>query len=285
MICIPFLGFISAVILLWGRGIDLVALLVCSVMYLFTALGLTMGYHRLFTHRSFVAKRWLKISLAIVGAMAAEGPLFFWCAMHRKHHQHSDTPLDPHSPHHHGSDISGILRGFLHAHVGWMLKAPAVNYRKYVPDLLRDKDLVWVSRNYFLWLCLGIILPGFIALSIHHTTISFIQGVLWGGFARIFLLHHATWSINSLCHMSGDRPFKTTDQSRNNKLCAIWSLGEGWHNNHHAFPASARHGLMKWQIDLTYLGIKLLYSLGFANDLKVPSDKDIHSKASEPHIG
>lgn len=281
MIGIPFLGFVTAVFLLWGWGIDLTALLLCFGMYFLTALGITMGYHRLFTHKSFVAKRWLKIALAIAGAMAAEGPVFFWCAMHRRHHQHSDTPLDPHSPHHHGSDVSGVFRGFIHAHVGWMLNAPVANYRKFVPDLIRDKDLVWVSRHYLLWLALGIFLPGFIALLIHQTPLSFLQGVLWGGFARIFLLHHATWSINSLCHMSGDAPFKTTDRSRNNRLCAIWSLGEGWHNNHHAFPSSAKHGLMKWQADPTFMIIRLLRVFGFIMSYKIPNDSQIKAKESE----
>lgn len=271
IIGLPFLGFVAAVWLLWGRGIDLTALLFCCGMYFITALGLTMGYHRLFTHKSFVAKRWLKISLAIAGAMAAEGSVFFWCAMHRRHHQHSDTELDPHSPHHHGGDLLGILRGFIHAHVGWMLKAPPASYRKFVPDLIRDKDLVWVSRHYVSWLLLGILLPGIVALLIHQTAFAFLLGVLWGGFVRIFLLHHATWSVNSLCHMSGDAPFKTRDQSRNNKLCAIWSLGEGWHNNHHAFPTSARHGLLKGQIDPTYLVIAAFQKLGAVTQVRIPN--------------
>lgn len=278
MIITPFLGFLGAVIMLWGTGITLTSLILCGVMYFISALGLTMGYHRLFTHKSFEAKRPLKIGLAIAGAMAAEGPAFWWCAIHRRHHQFSDSPLDPHSPHHHGDDIRGLFLGFLHAHIGWMLAAPAVNYRKYVPDLVKDEDLVWVSKNYFLWLLLGILLPGFIVLCFDPTPLAFLQGVLWGGLVRIFLLHHATWSINSICHMSGERSFDTNDQSRNNMLCAIWSLGEGWHNNHHAFPTSARHGLGTWEFDLTYLVIKLFSMVGLAENLKTPSAETLQSK-------
>ena len=284
MIVIPFSGFIVAVAVSWGHAVDLPTIAVCGIMYLFTAFGVTMGYHRLFTHKSFTAKRWLKITLAIAGAMAAEGPLFFWCAMHRRHHQHSDTEYDPHSPHHHGSGVKGILHGVIHSHFGWMLAAPAADYRKYIPDLLKDRDLIWISRHYWKWNALGFAIPAGVLFVIEPSFASLLKGALWGGLVRIFLLHHATWSVNSLCHMFGSAPFQTKDQSKNNALCAIWSLGEGWHNNHHAFPTSARHGLTMYQLDPTFILIKLGSFLGFVTEIKQPSPIQRISKIIDPNV-
>ena len=237
--------------LAWGGILHWQDLLVLVITYTLTGVGITVGYHRLFTHRSFKTTRTLRATFAVLGAMAVEGSVIEWVATHRKHHCFSDLPGDPHSPH---ADVSpgwrGALRGLAHAHVGWMFRGKDMaNPRRYASDLLGDRDLRFISRTFPLWVGVGLAVPFGLGVALTGTVVGGLTGLLWGGAVRVFLLHHATFSINSLCHFFGGRPFATGDESRNLAWLAPATLGEAWHNNHHAFPTSARHGLGRRQVD------------------------------------
>jgi stearoyl-CoA desaturase (delta-9 desaturase) len=285
-VALPFAGFVAAVAFLWGRGFDWLHLVLFLCMYVLTAIGITVGYHRYFTHKAFRTNRAVEYTLAILGGMALEGPVLKWAAMHRFHHQHSDKPGDPHSPHthhhgdhdDHGPGIVGVIKGFWHAHMGWMFLPDPKDLHRYVPDLSADRALRAISDLWVLWSILGMIIPGVIAGLITQSWTGALLGFLWGGLARIFLVHHLTWSINSVCHLWGSRPFRSNDLSRNNVLFGILGLGEGWHNNHHAFPTSARHGLRWWQIDVSYYIIRTLAFFGLAWDIKLPPADRMASK-------
>jgi stearoyl-CoA desaturase (delta-9 desaturase) len=237
--------------LAWGGSLRWQDLVVLAITYALTGLGITVGYHRLFTHRSFKTTRLVRAVLAVLGSMAVEGPVLEWVATHRKHHRFSDRPGDPHSPHVDCTPgLSGVLRGLAHAHFGWMLRGKErANPARYAKDLLADRDLRLISRTFPLWVLAGLALPFGLGVVLTGSLVGGVTGLLWGGAVRIFLLHHATFSINSLCHSFGRRPFDTRDQSRNLAWLAPLAFGEAWHNNHHAFPSSARHGLGRWQLD------------------------------------
>jgi stearoyl-CoA desaturase (Delta-9 desaturase) len=277
-VLLPFLAVIAAVVLLWGKLVTGVDLLVCALMYLVTGFGITMGFHRLFTHRSFKCASPVSFFLGVAGCMAAQGPILFWTACHRKHHQFSDAEGDPHSPHAFGSGLLALLRGWWHSHTGWMLTHKPENYRRLVGDLIRDRLVMRVNRYYLLWVALGLLIPGVIGGLISQSWLGFGTGILWGGLVRMFLVHHSTWSINSICHLFGKSPFPTGDKSHNNVACALLGLGEGWHNNHHAFPSSARHGLFWWQLDMTYLGVRVLEFCRLAWDVRLPRAHEITQK-------
>lgn len=277
-VLVPFAGFIAAIYSLWGRAFTWVELTSLMAMYLATGLGITVGYHRLFTHRSFRAVPAVKLLLGIFGSMAAQGPIVKWVAIHRRHHHHSDRADDPHSPHVHGTGFGGLIKGFWHAHIGWMFTADHPSLRHYVRDLHTDRLVRMVSRYFGLWVVLGLIIPAVFGGLITGTWSGVLLGFLWGGLARTFLVHHATFSINSICHIWGRRPFNCDDHSRNNAICGVLALGEGWHNNHHAFPASARHGLYWWQFDLSYLFIRGLEWVGLASHVRVPGANAMRSK-------
>ena len=270
-VILPFLGFVAVVFLLWGRGINLIDLSLLLGMYVLTAVGITVGYHRLFTHRAFETNKVVQFVLAILGSMAIEGPLLKWVAVHRRHHQHSDTHEDPHSPHEQGDGIIGLLRGIWHAHVGWFFEPDPPNLSHYVKDLHQSRTLRVASALFPLWVALGILIPAALGGLLTGTWMGIATGLLWGGLARVFLVHHVTWSINSICHLWGGHPFQTGDQSRNNFVFGTLGLGEGWHNNHHAFPTSARFGLRWWQVDLGYWFICVLAWLGLAARVRTPS--------------
>lgn len=270
-VTVPFLGLVAGGVLLWGGMFSWLPLGLMMGMYAATGLGITVGYHRLFTHGSFETKPWIKSVIGVLGSMACEGPLINWVAQHRHHHQESDKLGDPHSPNLHGQGIGGLLRGVWHSHVGWVVSADEPNLARYVPDLLSSRSLKQVSRLFPLWVAVGLIIPTAIGWAVSGTLMGALLGFIWGGLVRIFLLHHVTWSINSICHLWGTQPFQTGDRSKNNFLFGVLALGEGWHNNHHAFPASARHGLRWWQIDVSYLAIRFLEQVGLAWDVKVPS--------------
>jgi stearoyl-CoA desaturase (delta-9 desaturase) len=274
----PFVAFIMAVGMLWGRVVGPLDLGLCLAMYVFTGLGITLGFHRLFTHHSFKCVGAVRGALCIAGSMAAQGPIFMWAAWHRRHHRCSDELGDPHSPHFGGEGFRGMIRGWWHSHVGWMLSQPAENYFKLVPDLVRDRLVVRLNRWYFVWIFAGLLLPAMAGGLISGTVSGFLTGLLWGGLVRVFLVHHSTWSINSICHLFGSAPFDTEDHSRNNAVCAILAFGEGWHNNHHAFPASARHGLQWWQFDLVFTLIRFLKLLGLAWDVRVPDSEQLATR-------
>jgi stearoyl-CoA desaturase (Delta-9 desaturase) len=245
-------------------------------MYAATGLGVTVGFHRLFTHRAFKAKKGVRATLAILGSAAIEGPVISWVADHRKHHAFSDVPGDPHSPHvDHGHGLKGALRGLLHAHVGWLfIHTQRANKVRYAPDLMKDPQVAFVERTFLLWVFLGLAVPFALGWLIGGTLHSALTGLLWGGLVRVLLLHHVTYSINSLCHFFGRRRFDTGDESRNLAWLAPLSLGEAWHNNHHAFPTSAAHGLRRWEIDVSAGVIRLLERAGLAwNVVRVPSER------------
>jgi len=270
-VLVPFLGLIIAIYGLWGWGITWVELMLLLVMYIFAGLGVTVGYHRLFAHRSFEAVGPVKFLLAVLGSMAVQGPVLRWVAIHRRHHQHSDQAEDPHSPHHYGGGVRGILAGFWHAHVGWIFEDDYPKLHRYVRDLNSDSLTRITSRLFGVWVFVGLLIPAVLGGVLTGTWTGALLGLLWGGFVRIFLGHHVTWSINSVCHLWGSRPYDRGDQSRNNLLFGVLGLGEGWHNNHHAFPSSARHGLKWWQLDMSYLVIRALELIGLARCVRLPA--------------
>lgn len=274
---VPTVGAALAV-LCWDAHYRALSLGLFAAFFLVTQLGITMGYHRLFAHRSFVAAPWLRVALAVLGSMAAQGPVLFWVAAHRRHHKASDTPQDPHSPR---GDRPGLLHRigrFAHAHVGWMFMHESEDLGAYARDLLADRRLVRLGTWYGAIVLLGLALPAGIAYLATGTAHGALLGLLWGGLARIFVGHHVTWSVNSLCHTVGSRPFRTNDLSTNNALVGVLALGEGWHNNHHAFPTSARHGLRTWQVDLTYIAIAALRRLGQIREVQLPDERSLGRK-------
>jgi stearoyl-CoA desaturase (Delta-9 desaturase) len=240
-------------------------------MYLLTALGITVGFHRLFTHRSFEAPGAVRFVLAALGSMAVQGPLLKWVAVHRRHHQHSDGPDDPHTPHHHGRGVPGLLRGLWHAHLGWLFKPDPPGLDRYVKDLRQDTPARVAGALFPLWAALGLLAPAALGGLLTGSWAGALLGLLWGGLARVFLVHHVTWSVNSVCHLWGSRPYKGRDESRNNVVFGVLALGEGWHNNHHAFPTSARHGLRWWQVDVSYWVIRALALVRLARDVRLPA--------------
>jgi stearoyl-CoA desaturase (Delta-9 desaturase) len=237
--------------LAWGGSLHWQDLLVLAIAYALTGAGITVGYHRLFTHRSFETSRTMRVVFAVLGSMAVEGSVIEWVATHRKHHSFSDRPGDPHSPHaEHAPGWRGALQGLVHAHIGWMFRGKDMaNPQHYARDLLADRDLRFISRTFPLWVVAGLALPFGLGVALTGSVVGGLTGLLWGGAVRIFLLHHATFSINSLCHFFGRSPFGTGDESRNLAWLAPITFGEAWHNNHHAFPTSARHGLGPHQAD------------------------------------
>jgi stearoyl-CoA desaturase (delta-9 desaturase) len=269
-VSVPFVGILLAVYATWGWGFSWIDLCILVVMCGATGVGITIGFHRLFTHRSFETVRPIKIILAILGSMAVEGPMLRWVATHRRHHQHSDQLQDPHSPHRLGGGLFNVLAGWWHAHVGWIFKPSAPGLDRYVRDLCADPALRYVNRLFGVWVALGLVIPAVAGGLMTSSWRGALLGFLWGGLVRVFLVHHTTWSINSICHLWGTRPYETRDRSRNNLLFGVLALGEGWHNNHHAFPTSARHGLRWYELDLSYLIICVLKWMGLAWRVRVP---------------
>lgn len=266
---VPVLGLLLVAWQMWGHGLGFNDVFVFLILYLGTALGITVGFHRLLTHRSFKTKRWIRGLLAILGSAAIEGPVISWVADHRKHHAFSDREGDPHSPHvGHGRGWRGALRGLAHAHVGWLFVHTHRGRRdRYAPDLIRDPLIRWVDRTFVLWVAVGLVLPFGLGWLFGGRLVDGLTGMLWGGLVRILLLHHVTYSINSLCHFFGERTFETDDHSRNLAWLAPLSMGEAWHNGHHAFPTSARHGLKGRQLDISATVISGLERLGLAWDV------------------
>ena len=271
-VLVPPLGLFSAMGLLWGvafRWVD-VALLVS--LYVVCAFGTTIGFHRYFTHRGFEVRTPVKVVLAILGCMTMQGPLTQWVTDHRKHHALSDRPGDPHSPHvGHGDGAWGALKGFVHAHVGWLFSNLGMEQgREYGRDLYEDRLVRTIDRLYVVWVVLTLGIPFGIGYWVGGTWGAGLEGLVWGGLLRIFLYQHATFSVNSICHIFGRRDFRSRDEARNNWLVALLVFGEGWHNNHHAFPSSARHGLARRQLDVSWWVIRGMERLGLVWDVKVP---------------
>jgi stearoyl-CoA desaturase (delta-9 desaturase) len=254
---------------LWEEALHTSDLIVFAIVYPLTGLGITVGFHRHLTHRSFKAKRPVRAALAILGSAAVEGPVVSWVADHRKHHAFSDEPGDPHSPHvDHGGGVRGSLKGLAHAHLGWLFVHDQRALKtRYAPDLMKDPLIRFVDRTFVLWVLVGLAVPFGLGWAIGGSLQAALTGLLWGGLVRMFVLHHVTYSINSLCHFFGRRDYDTGDHSRNLAWLAPLSMGESWHNNHHAFPTSARHGLRRWQIDLSAGVIWVLEKTGLAWDV------------------
>lgn len=248
---VPPLALVAAGWLAWGDALHWQDLVVFAILYLLTGMGITLGYHRLFTHRSFKTSRPVRAVLAVLGSMAVQGSVIEWSATHRKHHAYSDQAGDPHSPHlEERTGWRGALTGLFYAHVGWVFRGKdRANPARYARDLVADRDLRVISRTFPLWVLAGLGAAFGLGVALTGSVMGGLTGLLWGGGARIFVLHHATFSINSLCHFFGRRPFSTGDESRNLAWLAPITFGEAWHNNHHAFPTSARHGLGRWQFD------------------------------------
>lgn len=268
MVVVPAMGTVVALMLAWRYGIGALELGLLAGMYLATGLGVEVGMHRFFSHHAFKAGPGITALLGVLGSMAAQGPVLFWTATHRQHHAFTDQEDDPHSPQRHGNGLAGRLRGLWHAHIGWLFAMRRGNWITFVPDLLRDRLVVKLSQWYFAWVGLGLALPAAMGLAVGGTWRSALSGLLWGGLVRIFLVDQATWAVNSLAHSGGPRPHATRDRSRNIAWLALLTMGGGWHNNHHAFPALARTGHKPWQIDLGGAAIELLALLGLAWDVR-----------------
>jgi stearoyl-CoA desaturase (delta-9 desaturase) len=256
-------------------------------MYALSALGVTAGYHRHLAHRAFVAAPFVRVLLIGLGAMAAQGPPVYWVALHRRHHQRSDRAGDPHSPYvdTDGAPLAGGLRGWLHAHAGWQFDHRIPDATLYCRDLFRDRLVLRLNRHYPALVALGLLAPALVGALVTRSLAGAASCLLWGGVLRLFLSYHATNSINSVTHMLGARDFATSDHSRNNAYLALVTLGESWHNNHHAFPGSAYFGLRWWQLDLGALAIRALAWLGWARDIRAPSAAAIANyAASHPRV-
>jgi stearoyl-CoA desaturase (delta-9 desaturase) len=266
---VPFLLLGLAGWQLWNQALRWSDVTVFAIVYQLTGIGVTVGFHRLLTHRSFATSPALRGVFAALGSAAIEGPVISWVADHRKHHACSDHEGDPHSPHvDHGDGWRGVIRGLFHAHLGWLfIHTQRGSKDRFAPDLLCDPVVRAIDRSFLLWAVLGLALPFGLGVAIGGSVVAGLTGLLWGGAVRVFVLHHVTYSINSLCHMFGQRRFPTNDESRNLFWLALPTLGEAWHNNHHAFPTSAEHGLRRWEIDPSALLIRVLERAGLVWDV------------------
>ena len=269
-VIVPFLAFAAAVPVAWGWGLGWTDLVLFLAFYIPSGLGITVGYHRLFTHSSFKANRPLRIGLAIAGSLAIEGPVIRWVADHRRHHAFSDKEGDPHSPWRYGETVPALMKGLGYAHIGWMFDVEHTNRDKYTPDLMRDEDIARVDRLFPLWAAISLLAPAVLGGLITWSWAGALSAYFWASLVRIFVLHHVTWSINSICHAIGQRPFATRDKSANFWPLAILSFGESWHNMHHADPTSARHGVLRGQIDESARVIWLFEKLGWATEVRWP---------------
>jgi stearoyl-CoA desaturase (delta-9 desaturase) len=261
----PLAGLIAAIVVLWNRAIGPLELGLLVGLYVITCMGVTLGYHRMFTHRAFESSRAFRAVIAILGSMAIEGSVITWVADHRKHHAFADVEGDPHSPHLAGPGFWGAVKGLWHAHVGWLFETVGTADRqRFAPDLVKDRGLRVIDRLFPLWITLSFLIPFGLGWLFGGGITAALSALLWGGLVRVFLLHHVTWSINSVCHFFGRKRFDITDESRNVFWLAPLSMGEAWHHNHHAFPTSAFHGLRRWErmTDPTGLIISLLEKLG-----------------------
>ncbi|HEX7059301.1 MAG TPA: acyl-CoA desaturase [Solirubrobacterales bacterium] len=281
-VVIPFAATIAAIVLLWNRLVSPADLAIGAAMYLLTALGITVGFHRLLTHRSFQTSKSVEYLFAACGSMAVQGPVISWVADHRKHHAHTDKEGDPHSPHiGYGDGVRGVLAGLWHAHTGWLLSVQGrADWKRYAPDLYEDRGMRAINRRFTSLVLLSLTLPTLAGYAVSGTLVGAATGLLWGGLVRIFFVHHITWSVNSICHFIGSRRFDTDDKSTNVFWLALPSLGESWHHNHHAFPRSAVHGLRSWELDPSALVIAAMEKLGLAwNVIRISPERQAQKTA------
>jgi stearoyl-CoA desaturase (delta-9 desaturase) len=279
-VAVPMVALIAAIPFAWGWGLSWVDVVLAVVFFYLSGLGVTIGYHRHFTHSSFKAVRWLRVVLAVCGGMAVQGPVIIWVADHRRHHAFSDRDGDPHSPWLFGTSPVAIAKGFWHAHMGWLFDRDLTNKQRFAPDLLADRDIVRVSKLFWLTTIVSLLLPAVLGGLITWSWWGALTGFFWAGLVRVAVLHHVTWSTNSICHMVGERPFAARDKSANFWPLAILSFGESWHNLHHADPTCARHGVKRGQIDTSARLIWLFEKFGWARDVRWPTPQRLARIAS-----
>jgi stearoyl-CoA desaturase (delta-9 desaturase) len=280
-VILPLLALLAAIPFAWGWGLGWTDVAIAAVFYVVSGLGITVGFHRYFTHSSFKAKRPLRIALAVAGMLAMQGPVITWVADHRRHHAFSDKEGDPHSPWLFGDTTGALAKGFLHAHTGWLFDRDTTNAKRFTPDLLADKDVVRVNNLFVVWSVATLLVPAALGGLITMSWWGAFTAFFWAGLVRVGLLHHVTWSINSICHMIGDQPFASRDHSRNVWPLAILSFGESWHNLHHADPTCARHGVQRGQIDISARVIWTFEKLGWASNVRWPSTKRLEKLATK----
>jgi stearoyl-CoA desaturase (delta-9 desaturase) len=267
----PLAALVTAVPFAWGWGLNWVDVGIFLVFYGVSGLGITVAYHRYFTHGSFKAKHWLHVAMAIAGSMAVQGPVITWVADHRRHHAFSDRDGDPHSPWAFGTTPVAIVKGFWHAHMGWLFERDQSNAERFAPDLVKDPAIKKVDDLFWLWTLLSLTLPALLGGLITWSFAGALSAFFWAGLVRICVLHHVTWSVNSICHMIGERPFAARDKSANFWPLAIFSFGESWHNLHHADPTSARHGVQRGQIDISARLIWIFEKVGWVHSVRWPT--------------
>jgi len=269
-VAVPFLALLAAVPIAWGWGLSWWDIVIATVFYLVSGFGVTVGFHRYFTHGAYKARRWLRMTLAVAGSLAIEGPIIIWVADHRRHHAFADREGDPHSPWRFGATPAGVAKGLFFAHVGWMLRRETTNRQRFAPDLLADRDISRVDRWFGPIALISILAPPVLGGLISWSWLGALTAFFWGSLVRIALLHHVTWSINSICHVYGQRPFATHggDRAANFWPLAIISFGENWHNSHHADPTCARHGVLRGQLDPSARVIRLFEQAGWVSDVR-----------------
>ncbi|XGP73903.1 acyl-CoA desaturase [Actinokineospora auranticolor] len=280
-ILVPFAALIGAVPFAWGWGLGWVDVGLAAFFYTFTCLGVTVGFHRYFTHGAFKANRAVRVGLAIVGSMALQGPILHWVADHRRHHAFADRDGDPHSPWAFGTSPVALAKGFWHAHMGWVFDRKLTNAERFAPDMLADTDIRRVDRQFGLWTAVTLLAPALLGGLITWSWWGAVTAFFWAGLVRVSLLHHVTWSVNSICHIVGDRPFKSRDKATNFWPLAILSMGEAWHNLHHADPTSARHGVRRGQLDVSARVIWLFERFGWVTEVRWPTPQRLAKLAAD----
>lgn len=266
----PAVALAVAVPVLWGHALNVSDIVMGAILYLITGFGVTVGYHRFFTHNGFKPRRWLKVVLAVAGSMAVEGTVTSWVATHRRHHMYSDRAGDPHSPHRYGAGTASLLKGLAFAHVGWLFVSDASDAKRYAPDLLRDKDVRRVDRLFPLLAIASLAIPFGIGYAMAGSVAGALSALVWAGLVRMAMLHHVTWSVNSLCHSFGRRTSSTGDKSTNLWVLAPLSFGESWHNIHHAHPSWARHGAGRGMVDPSARLIAIFEGFGWVSAVRWP---------------
>lgn len=270
---VPFVALVAAVPFAWGWGLGWTDIALAATLYTVTCLGVTVGFHRYFTHGAFKARRWMRVTLAVVGSMALQGPILHWVSDHRRHHAFSDRDGDPHSPWAFGTTPAALARGFWHAHMGWIFDRDLTNQQRFAPDLLADKDIRRVHKLFGLCTAVTMVAPAIIGGLLTWSWWGALTGFFWAGLVRIAVLHHVTWSVNSICHLVGRRPFAARDHSKNFWPLAVLSMGEAWHNLHHADPTSARHGVGRGQVDVSARLIRWFELAGWVYDVRWPTPR------------
>jgi stearoyl-CoA desaturase (Delta-9 desaturase) len=270
-VIMPMLALVAAVPLAWGWGLSWLDIGLAVAFYLVSGFGVTVGFHRCFTHRSFTANRGLRNGLAIAGSLALQGDVITWVADHRRHHAFSDKAGDPHSPWRFGTTPAALAKGFWHAHTGWLFDRDRTNAARFAPDLCADRDIARVSRQFVLWTTVSLLAPALLGGLLTLSWWGALTAFFWAGLVRVAVLHHVTWSINSICHMIGERPFASRDKATNVWPLAILSMGESWQNLHHADPTCARHGVQPGQVDMSARLIRVFEKLGWATQVRWPT--------------